>query len=108
MDKPIIDDELWKRIEPLLPQPKPRREKYPGRKPVPDRAALSGIFSTWISTERGHSPLKTSLRQRLPESNPTVRQLTTVSNRSGQGELKSCAPPRDAGDPQAPAMRLND
>ncbi|WP_243830307.1 IS5 family transposase [Caballeronia sp. SBC1] len=44
MDKPIIDDELWKRIEPLLPQPKPRREKYPGRKPVPDRAALSGIL----------------------------------------------------------------
>ncbi len=44
MDKPIIDDELRKRIEPLLPQPKPRREKYPGRKPVPDRAALSGIL----------------------------------------------------------------
>ena len=44
MDKPIIDDELWKRIEPLLPPPKPRREKYPGRKPVPDRAALSGIL----------------------------------------------------------------
>jgi transposase len=43
MDKPIIDDELWKRIEPLLPRPKARREKYPGRKPVPDRAALSGI-----------------------------------------------------------------
>jgi transposase len=44
MDKPIIDDELWERIEPLLPEPKPRREKYPGRKPVPDRAALSGIL----------------------------------------------------------------
>jgi len=43
MDKPIIDDELWKRIERLLPQPKVRREKYPGRKPVPDRAALNGI-----------------------------------------------------------------
>ena len=43
MDKAIIDDEFWKRIEPLLPQPKPRREKYPGRKPVPDRAALNGI-----------------------------------------------------------------
>jgi hypothetical protein len=43
MDKPIIDDELWRRLEPLLPQPKARREKYPGRKPVPDRAALNGI-----------------------------------------------------------------
>lgn len=44
MGKPIIDDELWKRIEPLLPQPKPRRERYPGRKPIPDRAALNGIL----------------------------------------------------------------
>jgi transposase len=43
MDKPIIDDELWRRLEPLLPQPKARRDKSPGRKPVPDRAALNGI-----------------------------------------------------------------
>jgi transposase len=43
MDKPIIDDELWRRLEPLLLQPKARREKFPGRKPVPDRAALNGI-----------------------------------------------------------------
>jgi len=43
MDKPIIDDELLRRPEPLLPQPKARREKYPGPKPVPDRAALNGI-----------------------------------------------------------------
>ncbi|WP_374189756.1 hypothetical protein [Burkholderia oklahomensis] len=31
MAKPIIDDELWTLIEPLLPPPKPRREKNPGR-----------------------------------------------------------------------------
>jgi transposase len=43
MDKPIIDDELWRRLEPLLPQPKARREKFPDCKPVPDRAALDGI-----------------------------------------------------------------
>lgn len=43
MDKPIIDDELWRRLELLLPEPKARRKKYPGRKPVPDRAALNGI-----------------------------------------------------------------
>ncbi|CAB3795844.1 hypothetical protein LMG28614_04239 [Paraburkholderia ultramafica] len=29
MGKPIIDDELWKLIEPLLPPAKPRRFKYP-------------------------------------------------------------------------------
>jgi transposase len=44
MAKPIIDDELWTLIEPLLPPPKPRREKNPGRLPVSNRAALTGIL----------------------------------------------------------------
>ncbi|MGC2967722.1 IS5 family transposase [Paraburkholderia aspalathi] len=44
MGTPIIDDELWALIEPLLPPPKPRRKKYPGRRPVSDRAALNGIL----------------------------------------------------------------
>jgi transposase len=42
--KPILDDALWEIVEPLLPPPKARRRKYPGRLPVPDRAALSGII----------------------------------------------------------------
>ncbi|WP_231401553.1 IS5 family transposase [Cupriavidus sp. WS] len=37
-------DELWALIEPLLPPPKPRRKKYPGRLPVSNRAALNGIL----------------------------------------------------------------
>jgi transposase len=44
MSAPIIDDELWALIEPLLPAPKPRRKKYPGRLPVSNRAALNGIL----------------------------------------------------------------
>jgi transposase len=44
MQAPIIDDELWTLIEALLPSPKPRRNKYPGRLPVSDRAALNGIL----------------------------------------------------------------
>jgi transposase len=44
MAKAIIDDELWALIEPLLPLAKPRRFRYPGRKPVGDRAALTGIL----------------------------------------------------------------
>ncbi|KGC20280.1 IS5 family transposase, partial [Burkholderia gladioli] len=44
MPAPIIDDELWALIEPLLPPPKPRRKRYPGRLPVSDRAALNGIL----------------------------------------------------------------
>jgi transposase len=44
MPAPIIDDELWALIEPLLPPRKPRRKRYPGRLPVSDRAALNGIL----------------------------------------------------------------
>jgi transposase len=44
MGTPIVDDELWGLIEPLLPPPKPRRKKYPGRRSVSDRAALNGIL----------------------------------------------------------------
>ncbi len=44
MAKPILDDELWALIEPLLPPPKPRRSRYPGRKPLDDRAVLTGIL----------------------------------------------------------------
>jgi transposase len=44
MAQPILPDELWKIIEPLLPAPKKRRFKYPGRKPVTHRQALTGIL----------------------------------------------------------------
>jgi transposase len=44
MAKPLLPDELWNRIEPLLPPPKPRRFRYPGRKRVDDRKALTGIL----------------------------------------------------------------
>lgn len=44
MAKPILDDELWELIEPLLPPAKPRRFRYPGRKPIGNREALTGIL----------------------------------------------------------------
>lgn len=44
MARQIIDDELWALIEPLLPPARPRRFRYPGRKPVANRAALTGIL----------------------------------------------------------------
>ena len=44
MAKPLVDDALWAAIEPLLPAPKPRRQRYPGRKPIDNRQALSGIL----------------------------------------------------------------
>ena len=44
MAKPLLPDELWTRIEPLLPPPRPRRFRFPGRKPVDNRQALTGIL----------------------------------------------------------------
>ena len=44
MAKSILDDALWEVIEPLLPPPKPRRYRYPGRKPIENRRALTGIL----------------------------------------------------------------
>ena len=44
MAKPILDDRLWKIIEPLLPPSKKRRKRHPGRKPIDNRRALSAIL----------------------------------------------------------------
>ncbi len=44
MAKPILDDELWELIEPLLPPAKPRRFRYPGRKALDHRKPLTGIL----------------------------------------------------------------
>jgi transposase len=44
MAKPILDDRLWKIIEPLLPPPRKRRKRHPGRKPIDNRRALSAIL----------------------------------------------------------------
>ena len=40
----LIDDDLWTRIEPLLPKRRPRHRQYAGRRPIPDRAVLTGIL----------------------------------------------------------------
>jgi transposase len=44
MAKPLVSDALWQRIEPLLPPPKPRRFRSPGRKPLDRRKVLTGII----------------------------------------------------------------
>src|SRR5947209_14927689 len=44
MTQALVDDDLWTRIEPLLPKRKRRNRRYAGRKPIPDRAVLTGIL----------------------------------------------------------------
>ncbi len=44
MKKFLVEEKLWRRVEPLLPAPKPRRFRYPGRKPLDNRQALTGIL----------------------------------------------------------------
>ena len=44
MAKELITEELWKEIEPILPLAKPRRRRFPGRKPLDRRSVLTGIL----------------------------------------------------------------
>jgi transposase len=44
MAKPLLDDDLWELLKPLLPPPKPRRSRFPGRKPLEPRKVLTGIL----------------------------------------------------------------
>jgi transposase len=43
MDRLEVSDELWERIRPLLPE-RHRRQRWPGRLPLDDRACLNGIL----------------------------------------------------------------
>jgi transposase len=55
----LVDDDLWTRIEPLIPQQRPR--SGPGRRPADDRKVLSGILFVlftgirweWLPSELG-------------------------------------------------------
>jgi Putative transposase of IS4/5 family (DUF4096) len=44
MSDSILSDELWRRVEPLLPKPKKRRNvRHAGRKPADARRVMAGI-----------------------------------------------------------------
>ena len=44
MAKPLLPDQLWFIIRPLMPPPKTRRFRHPGRKRIDDRLTLTGIL----------------------------------------------------------------
>jgi transposase len=43
MARPLVSDELWELIEPLIPEV-PRRRRFAGRKRLDDRRVLTGIL----------------------------------------------------------------
>lgn len=47
MAEPLVPDDLWAAVEPLLPPGRPRPRG--GRPRVPDRAALTGIVFVLVS-----------------------------------------------------------
>ena len=52
----VVSDELWELVEPLLPK-RERRARYPGRKRLSDRQALSGIlFVLYTGSAWTHLP----------------------------------------------------
>src|SRR5438046_942290 len=50
MAKPLLPDELWAKVEPLLPPPKPRRDIFPARKPVERHGVPLGATTTAANT----------------------------------------------------------
>ncbi|MEU8779163.1 transposase [Streptomyces sp. NPDC048606] len=43
MTDDLVPDDLCQRVEPLMPAPRARRHRSPGRTRSPDRVALAGI-----------------------------------------------------------------
>src|SRR5258706_400778 len=58
MAKPVLDNALWERGESLLPRPKRRRRRCPGRKPLRHRQALRAL-----ATLRSSCPWSRGFRQ---------------------------------------------
>ena len=44
MAKVLLPDELWAKVEPLLPRPRRRRFRHPGRRPLDRRKVLTGVL----------------------------------------------------------------
>jgi len=45
MTKPLLPDDLWERLEPLLPKDHTERHiQYAGRRPAEDRKVMTGII----------------------------------------------------------------
>jgi transposase len=77
----LVDDELWARIQPLLPV-RQRRRRHPGRKALDDRKVLCGILFVlytgirweWLPAELGFGSGMTCWRRLRDWNNAGVWQ----------------------------------
>src|SRR5437764_398880 len=97
MARPLVSDELWEALQPLLPPPKPRRFRYPGRKPVGHRQALTGILFVLKTGTPWEAPRRDGLRLR--------HDLLAPPARLARGRRLAPAPP---GPVAAPRRRRAD
>jgi transposase len=94
MAKPLVTDDLWEIVRPLLP-PEPPKPKG-GRPRVPDRAALTGILFVlktgipweWLPTELGCGSGMTCWRRLRDWNQADVwhRLHTTLLDRLGEAD----------------------
>src|SRR5438874_10461236 len=83
MSHALVDDDLWVRVERLLPKRRPRNRQYAGRTPIPDRAVLAGI----LFVLRSRIPWKMLPQEMGCGSGTTESQVIMRGNqrRSGSG-----------------------
>jgi transposase len=98
----VVSDELWQRVEPLLPKIK-RRFRNPGRKRLDDRAALQGILfvlHTGIAWRHlplelppaGRSHTRTNLVGEGTINGPTLQSLTENGTRRSERAVPHPSP----------------
>src|SRR5829696_4525870 len=108
----LVPDGLWERIESLLPEPKPRRHRHPGRRPIGDRAALAGVafvLKTCIVWSRRPSTCSIDHRMQpctagqfwvnltpIVTEVQTHRPVALYDNWTGGSGIPSSTPPRAA------------
>jgi transposase len=63
MAKPLVPDELWELVEPMLPRHR-RKPGRRGRPPVDDRAALGGILFVRLAAQRPRGVIVEAARAR--------------------------------------------
>ena len=90
----IVSDELWERIEPLLPKVE-RRFRYPGRKRLCDRRAAGEIEwsravadSSHVQAKRG-APRRARARLIEPETAPSTISWSTRPGSRSRGRSRA-------------------